>query len=206
MTCLIKLAWVEAMNVGEIVGDWDYSLLPSNIQVGKDCFFERKDCFKRFRSTREPGISIGNNVQVFTWTSFNIEPNGQLEIGDGSILVGAVFMCADRISIGRRVVVSYNVTIADSDFHPHDPSERKRDAIANSPYGERQSRPQIVSRPVVIGDDVWIGIGAIVLKGVNIGNGARIAAGAVVARDVLAGSTVAGNPARQVCAYDDNCY
>jgi acetyltransferase-like isoleucine patch superfamily enzyme len=49
---------------------------------------------------------------------------------------------------------------------------------------------------VIIGDDVWVGIGAIILKGVTIGQGARIGAGAVVSRDVPAGTGVEGNPAR----------
>ena len=44
--------------------------------------------------------------------------------------------------------------------------------------------------------DVWIGGGAIILPGVTIGDGAVIGAGSVVTRDVAAGQTVAGNPAR----------
>ena len=51
------------------------------------------------------------------------------------------------------------------------------------------------TRPVVIEDDAWIGIGAIVLKGVTIGAGARVEPGAVVTRDVAPGARVAGNPA-----------
>jgi acetyltransferase-like isoleucine patch superfamily enzyme len=52
--------------------------------------------------------------------------------------------------------------------------------------------------PVLIGDDVWIGLRAIILKGVVIGDAAVIAAGAVVTHDVPAYSVVAGNPARVV--------
>jgi acetyltransferase-like isoleucine patch superfamily enzyme len=182
----------------DITGAWDYSSLPGNVEVGSGCYLERKDSFARFRSERSPGIRIGDRVRVYTWTTFNVEPTGMVEIGDGSILVGAVFMCADAIVIGRRVVISYNVTIADSDFHPLDPDQRKSDAIANAPSGDRGSRPAIVSRPVVVEDDVWIGIGALVLKGVRIGKGARVAAGAVVTRDVPAGAHVEGNPARVI--------
>ena len=50
----------------------------------------------------------------------------------------------------------------------------------------------------MIEDDVWIGIGAIVLKGVRIGKDARIAAGSVVTTNVPPGATVVGNPARVV--------
>jgi acetyltransferase-like isoleucine patch superfamily enzyme len=180
-----------------LTGGWDYAALPKNIRVGTDCYLERKESFKRFRSTREPGLIIGDRVKVYTWTEFNIEPAGAVEVGDDSILVGVVFMCAEKVSIGKRVVVSYNVTIADSDFHPRDPELRKLDALANAPGGDKSQRPAVIARPVVIEDDVWIGIGAIILKGVHIGRGARIGAGAVVTKDVPAGATIIGNPARR---------
>ena len=181
-----------------ISGGWDHAGLPKNIRVGTDCFLERKDSFKRFRSTREPGLMLGDRVRVYTWTEFNIEPTGSVEVGDDSTLVGVVFMCAESIRIGQRVIVSYNVTLADSDFHPHDPEQRKRDAIANAPEGDRKERPKVITKPVVIEDDVWIGIGAIILKGVHIGRGARIGAGAVVTKNVPSGATITGNPGRSV--------
>lgn len=103
-------------------------------------------------------------------------------------------MCAESIVLGKWVVVSYNVTIADCDFHPKDPELRKQDAIANAPQGDKSRRPKLETRPVIIEDDVWIGIGAIILKGVHIGRGAKIGAGAVVTSNVPAGATIIGNP------------
>ncbi len=139
---------------------------------------------------------LGDGVRVYHGTSFNVEAGGTVEIGDGSILAGAVFMCAERITLGRCVVASYNVTIADCDFHPLDPDLRRRDAVANAPQGDRRERPPLITAPVVIEDGAWIGIGAIVLKGVRIGDRARIGAGAVVTADVPPGATIAGNPGR----------
>lgn len=186
------------MNMGEITGHWDYGSLPKNVELGPGCFLERKASFQRYRSDKSVGLSLGANVTVYTWTEFNIDPDGSVAIGDDSILVGAVFMCAERITIGKRVLISYHVTIADSDFHPLDLERRRLDAIANAPDGNRASRPPVESRPIEIGDDAGIGIGVIILKGVHIGSGARVAAGSVVTRDVPAGATVAGNPARIV--------
>lgn len=189
---------MDIPSIESLIGSWDYSRVPANVHIGKGCFLEREDCLSRFRSTRDPGLVLGDRVEVYTWTTFNVEPSGSIEVGDECVLVGAIFMCAERIQLGRRVVVSYNVTVADSDFHPRDPEARRLDAIANAPGGDRSHRPQIASAPVIIEDDVWIGIGAIVLKGVRIGTGARIGAGAVVTRDVAPGLTIVGNPSRPV--------
>ena len=189
---------MEPAELAAITGAWDYSTLPANVVVGSGCFLERKQSFASFRSKREPGLVLGDRVRVYTWTAFNVEPTGLVEVGEDAVLVGAVFMCADRITIGRRAVVSYNVTIADSDFHPREPESRRRDAVANAPFGDRSARPPVTTAPVTIEDHAWIGIGAIVLKGVRIGRGARIGAGAVVTGDVPPGATVVGNPARVV--------
>jgi acetyltransferase-like isoleucine patch superfamily enzyme len=178
-------------------GTWDYRDLPRNVRAGDGCWLERRSTFEGLRSTRDPAIRLGDRVRVYTWATFNLEPDGSVVVGDDSVLVGPVFMCAERIEIGRRVVISYHVTIADSDFHPPGIEERRRDAIANAPHGDRSSRPDVATAPVVIEDDVWIGIGAIILKGVRIGTGARVWPGAVVTRNVPPGAMVAGNPARQ---------
>ena len=70
--------------------------------------------------------SLGDGVRVHHGTAFGVEAGGTVEVGDGSILAGVVFMCAERITLGSCVVASYNVTIADCDFHPLDPDLRRR--------------------------------------------------------------------------------
>jgi carbonic anhydrase/acetyltransferase-like protein (isoleucine patch superfamily) len=187
---------VSKVDINEFIGTWDYVTLPSGIVVGTGCYLEDRGSFRRFRSTLEPGLVLGDNVHVYNCTAFSIESAGMVTVGDGSTLVGAIFWCADRISIGRRVVISYNVMIADSDFHPRDPGLRRTDAVAISPQGDTSQRPPLFTRPVVIEDDVEIGMGAIILKGVTIGRGAYIEAGSVVTSSVPAGAEVAGNPAR----------
>jgi acetyltransferase-like isoleucine patch superfamily enzyme len=132
-----------------ISGAWDYGELPPNVLIGNDCWLERRSSFERFRSARQPGLVLGDRVRVYTWTTFIVEPSGIVTIGSDSVLVGAVFMCADGMEVGERVVISYHVTIADSDFHPLDPELRRLDAVANSPEGDRSLRQPLVARPVV---------------------------------------------------------
>ncbi len=88
-----------------------------------------------------------------------------------------------EIAIGDGTQIGPAAQIYTAD-HPRDPAERK----AGLEFG----------RPVRIGRDVWIGGGAIILPGVTIGDDAVIGAGAVVTRDVPAGVTVVGNPARPI--------
>jgi acetyltransferase-like isoleucine patch superfamily enzyme len=184
------------IDIKDHTGHWDHATLPSNVRVGEGCYLEERGSFRRFRSTVDPGLVLGKRVKVYNWTAFSVEPTGRVDVGDDSTLVGPSFWCADHIVIGRRVSISYNVMIADSDFHPRDPDLRRMDAEALSPFGNADARPFVESRPVIIEDDVQVGIGAIILKGVRVGAGAKILPGSVVSRDVPAGATVGGNPAR----------
>jgi acetyltransferase-like isoleucine patch superfamily enzyme len=178
---------------------WAPGPLPGNVRVGTEVTLEQqRGTFKRFNSNRNPALVVGDRTRIHAWTNFSVEENGAVEIGQDCVVIGAIFMCAERIVLGDRVVVSLRTLIADCDFHPLDPELRRRDAIACAPEGDPSERPPYETKPVVIGDDVQIGVGAIVLKGVQVGAGARIGAGAVVTADVPAGAAVEGNPARVV--------
>jgi maltose O-acetyltransferase len=114
------------------------------------------------------------------------EPQSIVSIGEGSHLNNGVMIVSEgtSVSIGRRCLIGPAVQIFDSDFHALEPSER------------RTAPPR--QAPVDIGDDVFIGASAIILKGVTVGDGSVIGAGAVVVTDVPAATVVGGNPAGPV--------
>lgn len=101
-------------------------------------------------------------------------------LGGGYISSDAVIVCTQRIELGKGVAIADGVVIRDSDDHD----------ILREGY--------VRTKPVKIGDHVWIGHGVTILKGVTIGDGAIIGAGSVVTRDVPAGCVAAGNPAKIV--------
>lgn len=152
-----------------------------------------------FRMERLPYITghgrltFGANVRLSGKPSFGMcnllrrEP--ELSVGDGTFIGhDCSFNVADSITIGRHCLLAGGVSIRDLDGHPTDAALRR----------EHRPTPCEGIRPVVIGDDVWIGANATILKGVNVGDRAIIGAGAVVTSDVPCDTVVAGNPARIV--------
>ncbi len=119
-----------------------------------------------------------------------ISAQARLEIGDDFGMTGGSVVCKSHIKIGNRVAVGANSIIADTDFHPLDPDERRRDFLAGA------------TAPVVIEDDVFVGMQSIILKGVTIGSGSVVGAGSVVTRNVPPGVVVAGNPAQVIKKLD----
>ena len=106
-----------------------------------------------------------------------------ITLGTGVFLnYNCVVLDVVSVTIGDRTQIGPAVQILAAD-HPRDAAQR----ALGLEFG----------RTIRIGCDVWIGAGAIVLPGVVIGNGAVIGAGSVVTRDVNAGATVVGNPARE---------
>jgi acetyltransferase-like isoleucine patch superfamily enzyme len=104
----------------------------------------------------------------------------------------------DALVIGNYVIIGWNATISDTDFHPLAPAERIADAIACSPLGKGRPRPAIPKLPVIIENDVWIGPNATILKGVRVSSGSWIEAGSLVTCDVPPRTRVLGNPAQIV--------
>ncbi|PYL65363.1 MAG: acyltransferase [Verrucomicrobia bacterium] len=105
-------------------------------------------------------------------------------------------MAEEKIDIGSHCLISWNVGIADSDFHPLEPTQRLIDAQALAPFfKDRPARPKLKTAPVRIADNVWIGMNAVILKGVTIGENSVVAAGSVVTKSIPTNTVVAGNPA-----------
>lgn len=170
--------------------------------VTQGCFVGRElkttgHCW--FKARRSGSIRIGNHVMLLSAFRSNrvgmsqpvtLETLGEglIEIGDHSGGSGIVISSRSRVRIGRYVKLGGNVRIYDHDYHCLDAEIRR--TIQDSLH--------VKTKPIEIGDHVFVGANAIILKGVTIGDRSIIGAGSVVTRSVSPGEIWGGNPARKV--------
>ena len=159
--------------------------------IGEGCSFINP----RYFQVNGPRVRIGSRLHCMATRERPIqltvhpdrEKTSRLSIGSYCIVLpGVRVAAATSIEIGDNCMLATNAYLTDADWH--DQYDR-----TEAPGG---------TRPIVLGDNVWIGDSAIVCKGVRIGDNSIVGAGSVVTRDVPPNVIVAGNPARQVKELD----
>ncbi len=116
---------------------------------------------------------------------------GKIVIGDRVFFNhNCSITASSSVKIGNNCNIANNVVIVDHDHK----------------YNESGVINGLISNPVVLGDNVWIGANTTILKGVTIGDCAIVAAGSVVRNDIPAYSLAAGTPARVIKRLDRRNY
>ncbi len=130
---------------------------------------------------RRAGVDLGHAAAIMP--RIQVTP-GQLTIGKGVFInTDCRFACGGSITIGDHCQISARVSFETIDHE-----------LTPILEGKRPSQPA----PIVVGNNVWIGSGAILLPGVTVGEGAVVGAGAVVTKDVRPFTVVGGVPARVI--------
>lgn len=117
-------------------------------------------------------------------------------IGNNVGISASCVRAMDKVVIGNNVQIGADCLIMDTDSHPQDYMQRRRDFEMSM---NREEYLNLISKsPIYIEDDVWIGARCQILKGVRIGARSIVAAGSVVTKDVPADCLVGGNPAKVI--------
>ena len=123
---------------------------------------------------------VDDTVRVFP--PFNINYGRRTTFGKGSFVnFGCTFLALGGITIEEGVFIAPHVVLA-TEFHPEDP----------------ETRHSLLTKPIIIRRNAWIGANATILAGVTIGENAIVAAGAVVSKDVPDNTIVGGVPAKVI--------
>ena len=145
--------------------------------------------FPSAKLTIGDGVRINSNfwsnlLGLYQRTIIVAKGKGEIKIGNNVGISGSTIYAWDKIEIGNNCLIGANVKIIDNDFHPIDPSDRAR--------GENFKTSH---KPVIIGDNVFIGMNSIILKGTVIGNNCVVGAGSIVHGVFGDNCVIAGNPA-----------
>ena len=144
-------------------------------------------------------LLLGDNVLIDGKCSFcfaaRFSEAPTLSIGDNtSVGHHCTFVVGKRITIGKDCRIASDVLLFDSPGHPLDPEKRQ----AGFP-------PDLESiRPITIGNNVWLGTGAVIFPGVTVGDNSIVSVHAVVMSDVPSNVVVSGNPARKILSLEPN--
>lgn len=154
-------------------------------------------------------ISIGDSVLLYRSCRLSAQGAGRIQVGDGCVFGSVKLYARSQVDIGDFVLFSFGVFIQDYDPHPVQPELRRQELMQiHGTFGTHSKSdddedgvrtiPEPTSKPISIGDDVWIGANVTILKGVSIGKGSVIGAGSVVSRSIPEYSIAAGNPAKVI--------
>ncbi len=155
-----------------------YRLRYPNLVMGKDVLF-----IGRLRLKAKTQLILGDRVRIRQ--NVIINGGGRVTVGHDTLLNGCWIGSQRSVSVGSWCLIS-DCSVVDTDYHNLLPRDR------HSPLSER------AVSPVIIGDNVWIGAQAIVLKGSRLGSDSVVGSGAVVRGEVTEGVVVVGNPATVV--------
>ena len=165
------------------------------VKYGKNCSFHGIPIIAKSKSA---SIMLGNGVRIrsgvltnliglYQRTIITAKGNGSVEIGDDVGMSGVTIYARESIKIGAKCLIGANSKILDNDFHPVDADTRRETPGQHIP-----------SKPVVIGENVFIGCNALILKGTVLGDNCVVGAGAVVSGKFEDNCIIAGNPAKVI--------
>ncbi len=157
------------------------------IKYGKGCSFRGNMIFFKASGSF---IKIGRDCSFNSNSRFNFRgmnhkciiqtaPNGKILIGDHCGFSGVSIVSSVGVTIGNDVMCGTNVMIGDRNDHEN-------------------RFPEWQPKPIIIGNNVWIGMNSIIMRGVTIGDNTIIGAGSLVTKDIPANVIAVGNPCREI--------
>lgn len=182
--------------------DWFPGTVPENVVLEDTAYVETTYSFQLFRSSAPAAVRLGRGSSIYLGVMFDLGPEARVRVGDFTLMNGSRIICDAAIHIGDYCLISWNTVLMDTYRVPVASSARRPLLELAAQRSPRRVEADAPSRPICIGNSVWIGFDSCVLPGVTVGEGAIVGARSVVAEDVPPYAIVAGNPARVIRQLD----
>ena len=193
-----KMTEREKMLAGQLYDCGDEELLTQ--------WHKAKDLIRDYNSTDSADIEKKNHIlqellggrgtNLWITAPFFVDYGNNIYFGNNcEVNMNCTFLDDNRIVIGNNALIAPNVQIYTA-FHPTNAAERFGEPKEDGSFEFCKTQ----TAPVIIGDNVWIGGGAIIMPGVTIGNNVVIGAGSVVTKDIPDNVIAYGNPCHVVRA------
>lgn len=193
---MLERIWLKFLTIwwGVIV---PWRLRRKGVTLGRDVRFYGMPIISMIKGS---SIRIGDRVVLcsdsrFTALGVNhpvilrtLQSSAAIEIGADCGISGGAICSAQHVELGKGCLIGANVTIVDTDFHPIDHPDRRYCSDFEL----------IAVEGVHIGENVFVGTGATILKGAKVAQNSVVGAGAVVVKGAQVQSVLAGNPAKIV--------
>lgn len=180
--------------------------MPPGVNLGTNVRLQRNGSV--MAEAPAASITVGDHTIIYEDARIEAYGQGRVLIGSSAILGDIRITSRHRVTIGDRFLSAWNVFVQDYDSHPVSAAKRKlqvqsmvssfrpRFDGAEVPKEGELTGWDFPGEEIVIGNDVWIGAGSVILKGARIGDGCIVAAGSVVTKGTYpANSLIGGNPA-----------
>jgi len=155
----------------------------SNLEASDNLFLGDRTTI--YQSKNGGAVTLKSGVHLYSDAILETGEGGSITIGEETHIQPRCSLSAYKgsIRIGKRVEIAPNCS-----FYPYNHGIKVGKQIRSQPF--------ISKGDIIVEDDVWLGVGAILLENVTIGSGAVVGAGSVVTKNVPAGAIAAGNPAK----------
>lgn len=186
----------EKMLAGELYDCGDDELI-KQWHKAKDLIRKYNNCISSDMNTKNKILNTllgGKGKNLWITAPFFVDYGNNIYFGNNcEVNMNCTFLDDNKIIIGNNALIAPNVQIYTA-FHPTNAKDRFGKTKEDGSFEFCKTK----TAPVVIGDNVWIGGGAIIMPGVTIGDNVVIGAGSVVTKDIASNKVAYGNPCRVV--------
>ena len=170
--CFFRLKRIDFSNI--------YTIGIPQIKIHKGGKLQIEGKVTLVNNARQSTLGKPQKCKMLIYENAILHLKGQISMSN------TVIVATTHVEIGTNVMIGGGVTIVDSDFH----------SLNSNHWNTPSDEKYMIRRPVIIGNNVFIGMDSLILKGVKIGDGAIIAARSVVTKDIPENEIWGGNPAK----------